>query len=83
MRLGHAPVAPRRAATRQLRVHVSAGPSTLAKVVLSLHKPLRYGENVCISGSSPTLGSWDVKSAVKLQWNDGDVWSAALELPAG
>ena len=34
-------------------------------------------------GSCPALGAWDVATAPDLHWTDGDVWTQAVEVPAG
>jgi len=33
--------------------------------------------------SSKGLGSWSLSKAKKLEWHDGDVWSAQVDLPSG
>jgi hypothetical protein len=42
----------------------------------------KYGQRLCLIGSSGNLGAWDVANAVPMEWNEGDVWSVELQLPA-
>ncbi len=36
-----------------------------------------------VVGSPSSLGAWDVKAALPLEWSTGDVWQGELRLPAG
>jgi hypothetical protein len=38
---------------------------------------------MAVVGGAESLGSWDAKSAVRMAWSDGDVWTAEAEVPAG
>ena len=40
----------------------------------------RPGEDVVLVGSHPSLGSWDLGSALPLAWSDGHVWRASVEV---
>ena len=57
-------------------------PAPLA-VTFSLEYNCAFGQNIYLSGSSSSLGGWDVEKAVPLEWTDGDRWSATVELEAG
>lgn len=52
-------------------------------VAFCVHMHCDYGQQVCLVGSDPALGSWDTSLAVPLQWSEGDWWQAWVELPAG
>jgi ribosomal protein L7Ae-like RNA K-turn-binding protein len=41
-----------------------------------------YGQQVVLVGSCQELGSWDTSAAVRLVWQQGDNWKAAVQLPA-
>lgn len=41
-----------------------------------------YGQQVVLLGSCQELGSWDTAAAVRLTWQQGDNWKAAVQLPA-
>lgn len=40
----------------------------------------RFGENLCVVGSCPELGAWDVAKAPLMTWNTGHRWTLDLEL---
>jgi hypothetical protein len=42
-----------------------------------------YGEDFMLVGDHPSLGGWDLASAVPLRWSHADVWQASLSLPRG
>ncbi len=42
-----------------------------------------FGQQLAIVGSCEQLGSWEVASALSMGWDEGHVWRASLELPAG
>lgn len=84
-RLGAAPrvaLPARRSVIRRFKEDVSEA-STSEKVKVSFKFPhhVDFGENICVVGAHDSLGSWDVGSSVPLNWNEGDVWTAELELP--
>lgn len=41
----------------------------------------KLGQDVVLVGSHPTMGSWSIDDALPLQWTDGHVWRASIELP--
>lgn len=43
---------------------------------------VNYGESLKLVGSGSELGDWNVEAAPEMQWTDGDVWVADVELPA-
>ncbi len=46
-------------------------------------QPLAFGEHLALVGSAPELGVWEPQSGLKLEWADGDNWSAQAELAPG
>jgi hypothetical protein len=49
-------------------------------VTFKLQYHCNFGQNMCLTGVAKTMVSWDVQEAVPLQWGDGDVWSAQVQL---
>ncbi|KAF2071308.1 hypothetical protein CYY_007370 [Polysphondylium violaceum] len=43
---------------------------------------LEYGQQLFICGSLPGLGGWDIKKAIKMNWNENDWWSAECQFEA-
>jgi hypothetical protein len=41
----------------------------------------KLGQDVVLVGSHATMGSWSIDDALPLQWTDGHVWRASVELP--
>jgi len=41
---------------------------------------VEFGQSVKLVGSSPELGTWDTEKGVTLEWTEGDVWTAMLEI---
>ena len=52
-------------------------------VDFEIHYEAVFGQEVQLLGSHDALGAWDQGRAVTLSWNQGDVWTASVELPAG
>lgn len=38
-----------------------------------------YGSRVCLTGSTPALGSWQVQRAIPCQWHQGDIWQITVD----
>eukprot|EP00798_Chlamydomonas_sp_ICE-L_P023553 gene23553-9077_t len=77
---------PRRWATRSARRCVvvrASSESRQATVSFSCHCPVSFGTMLVVVGSSAQLGDWDLSKALSLSWNEGDVWTADAQLPAG
>lgn len=41
-----------------------------------------FGEHVSVVGSDESLGGWEVARGPELNWSEGHVWSAVVEVPA-
>lgn len=55
----------------------------MAKVRFWMKIHVDYGQRVCLVGSVPELGSWVLADSVAMEWSEGDMWNAVVELPAG
>lgn len=47
---------------------------------VKMHVSVTYGHAVYLVGSCPELGNWNIKEAVRLEWNEGDVWRGSTFL---
>lgn len=52
-------------------------------VDFEMHYGAEFGQKLCVLGSHERLGEWDPNRAVELEWTEGDVWKACVDLPAG
>ncbi|CEM10154.1 unnamed protein product [Vitrella brassicaformis CCMP3155] len=41
----------------------------------------RFGQNLYLVGSVEPLGLWDPSRAVKMTWNEGNMWTCTVNLP--
>ncbi|KAL0333210.1 UNVERIFIED_CONTAM: hypothetical protein Sangu_1477200 [Sesamum angustifolium] len=48
-----------------------------------LQKQCAFGQQFLLVGDDPVLGLWDTSDAVPLNWSDGHVWIADIEIPSG
>lgn len=55
----------------------------LVPVEFTLGHHCQFGERFALVGDCEALGEWDPSRALKLEWRDGDVWTAVVPLPAG
>ncbi|WIA30366.1 hypothetical protein OEZ86_000452 [Tetradesmus obliquus] len=69
---------------RQQQLRQSGEVSVTSKVDVSfvINYCAEYGQQVVLLGSCQELGSWDTAAAVRLTWQQGDNWKAAVQLPA-
>ena len=51
------------------------------KIRLCIHFHTVWGQSVCVTGSLPELGAWDIASAKKMQHTGEGNWVLELELP--
>lgn len=66
---------------RRLIVSRRGGVACKAVVKFSLQKKVEFGDRICVVGSAPSLGEWNVDAGRELSWNDGDIWTCEVELP--
>ena len=43
-------------------------------IEFSMVMQTQFGEELCITGSAPELGSWNPNVGIKLQWSQGHKW---------
>ena len=48
------------------------------KIIFSIKINTRFGEEIGVLGSIPSLGNWDVNKHLHLGWNTGNVWRGSL-----
>ena len=52
----------------------------LNKIIFSINYNSIFGEEVCILGSSPKLGLWNLNGALHLKWNEGNIWKGEINI---
>jgi len=52
------------------------------KVTFQMPHSVPFGQEVVIAGDAQVLGSWSLSKAKKLLWNEGDLWTVTVDLPA-
>nr|XP_023920179.1 uncharacterized protein LOC112031706 [Quercus suber] len=57
--------------------------SKSVQVKFQIQKVCMFGEQFLIVGDDPKLGLWDPSSAIPLDWSEGHVWTAELDVPIG
>jgi len=50
-------------------------------VTFEVQRHVDFGDSLCIVGDAEALGSWDPGNSVCMEWREGDVWTAEVELP--
>ncbi|KAH6798372.1 hypothetical protein C2S51_034856 [Perilla frutescens var. frutescens] len=51
------------------------------RVRFKLHKECAFGQQFLVVGDDPNLGLWDPSDGVPLNWSEGHVWTAEVEMP--
>merc|ERR1711933_716040 len=51
------------------------------KVTFKLPHRVKFGQEVVLVGDDKALGSWSVSKGKKLEWQEGDMWQATVDLP--
>ena len=46
------------------------------------YKKLKFGQGLYIVGNIPEIGNWDPMNSVRLNWTEGNNWSAIINIPA-
>ena len=64
---------------QQQEVYVDA----VVHVTFWLQYQAEFGQRIGVVGNCVGLGMWSHKAAPEMQWNDGHLWSVAVEVPAG
>ncbi|EYU26655.1 hypothetical protein MIMGU_mgv1a007499mg [Erythranthe guttata] len=52
-------------------------------VRFKLHKECEFGQQFLIVGDDPIIGLWDPSEGVPLNWSDGHLWTAEMDIPSG
>ncbi|KAG8374403.1 hypothetical protein BUALT_Bualt11G0128200 [Buddleja alternifolia] len=52
-------------------------------VRFKLNKECAFGEHFFIVGDDPILGLWEPSDGVPLNWSDGHIWTADMDIPIG
>jgi hypothetical protein len=58
-------------------------PTAGTPVRFNIRLKVDFGQQLFVVGSCASLGAWNMDNAVKLNWQEGHIWEAAVELPAG
>lgn len=62
-------------------VAVEEGPTVQVKFVLQ--KQCHFGERFNVVGNDPLFGNWNPESAIAMEWAEGHIWSAEVNVPVG
>lgn len=64
---------------------LASAESKLATVTIHFSLPhcCEFGQQVCIVGNKNELGQWNISDALRLDWNEGNVWTGQVTVPSG
>ena len=48
-----------------------------------MKQKVALGEVIKAVGNHPVLGDWDLGKGVALQWQEGNLWNATIDIPVG
>ena len=48
------------------------------KITFQMNYNTKPGEDLGVIGSMPELGNWDQNRALRMSWNDGNIWKASI-----
>eukprot|EP00775_Hariotina_reticulata_P002125 gene2125-2444_t len=65
--------------SKQIKRIMAAG----TPVRFNIRLKVEFGQQLFVVGSCSSLGGWNIDNAVKLNWQEGHIWEASVELPAG
>ncbi|CAN1134404.1 Phosphoglucan, water dikinase, chloroplastic [Linum perenne] len=57
--------------------------TSTVRVRFLLQKECSFGEQFVLVGDDSVLGLWDPENGIPLEWSDGHVWAAELDIPIG
>ncbi|XP_047044476.1 uncharacterized protein LOC124648818 [Lolium rigidum] len=57
-------------------------PVNTVQVKFVLQRQCAFGQRFLVVGDDPALGLWDPTKAAALEWSEGHVWTARMDLPA-
>ena len=52
-------------------------------MTIHVKKEVAFGDIIKAVGNNPCLGDWNIEHGVKLNWSDGHVWQATIDVPVG
>ena len=55
----------------------------IVKITFQIKCNTRLGEELFILGSNSALGKWDPKLALKMNWNDNNIWKVSISFKKG
>lgn len=55
----------------------------ISKIIFQIKYNTKIGEELFILGSNSDLGKWDQKLALKLDWNDNNIWKVSIPFKEG
>ena len=50
---------------------------------IQVNRKVAFGESIKAVGNAPAFGDWDADKGAALQWQEGDVWTATIDIPVG
>ena len=53
------------------------------KIIFQMKYNTQPGEDLGVIGSIPELGTWDQNRALRMNWNDGNIWKACINYDFG
>jgi len=62
-------------------LNIDQGPAVTVKFVLK--QKCKFGQQFHVVGDAPQFGSWNPKTAVPLEWSEGDIWTTEVDVPVG
>ena len=65
---------------KRLNILSDSKPFRIERIIFQIKYNTNYGEELALAGSINELGNWDPFNALKLQWNEGNIWKACIHL---
>ena len=62
--------------------NVNGSQNQTVRVTFKMPHSVPFGQELLIVGDAEVLGSWSLSKAQKLVWNEGDMWTVTVDLPA-
>ncbi|GAX78805.1 hypothetical protein CEUSTIGMA_g6242.t1 [Chlamydomonas eustigma] len=62
-------------------MNISALSEQVVPISFEVQKQVEFGSIMKVVGDSP-LGNWDVNEGISLEWSEGHVWRATVDVPA-
>eukprot|EP00193_Tetraselmis_chui_P004912 CAMPEP_0177755780 /NCGR_PEP_ID=MMETSP0491_2-20121128/2753_1 /TAXON_ID=63592 /ORGANISM="Tetraselmis chuii, Strain PLY429" /LENGTH=375 /DNA_ID=CAMNT_0019271309 /DNA_START=213 /DNA_END=1340 /DNA_ORIENTATION=- len=61
----------------------SSTAETMVNVDFRIKREVAFGRKMYLVGSAPALGTWTLLGACKMNWSEGHVWNASIQVPPG